>query len=240
VSRPEPLPTRFDPTSFEEKWYAKWEASGAFTPEQPSDRPPYVILIPPPNVTGKLHIGHALQFTLQDLVIRWRRMQGYNALWLPGTDHAGIATQVMVERELAKEGTGRRELGREKFLERMWQWKAQYKDNISHQAKALGASCDWTRERFTLDPMLSRAVRDLFVEWFERLDLPFKKSLVPMAHNWAFESSFLKAWLGISTFEEIWHSHDQLPDLGSSVRLIRKVPAGRCTVSPAAEASIAF
>ncbi|MGD1146411.1 MAG: valine--tRNA ligase [Thermoanaerobaculaceae bacterium] len=163
MSRPEPLPTRFDPTSFEEKWYATWEASGAFTPEQPSDRPPYVILIPPPNVTGKLHIGHALQFTLQDLVIRWRRMQGYNALWLPGTDHAGIATQVMVERELAKEGTSRRELGREKFLERMWQWKAQYKDNISHQAKALGASCDWTRERFTLDPMLSRAVRHAFV-----------------------------------------------------------------------------
>ena len=163
MSRPEPLPTRFDPTSFEEKWYAKWEASGAFTPEQPSDRPPYVILIPPPNVTGKLHIGHALQFTLQDLVIRWRRMQGYNALWLPGTDHAGIATQMVVERKLAKEGTGRRELGREKFLERMWQWKAQYKDNISHQAKALGASCDWTRERFTLDPMLSRAVRHAFV-----------------------------------------------------------------------------
>ena len=163
MSRSEPLPTRFDPASFEEKWYATWEASGAFTPEQSSDRPPFVILIPPPNVTGKLHIGHALQFTLQDLVIRWRRMQGYNALWLPGTDHAGIATQVMVERELAKEGVSRRELGREKFLDRMWQWKAQHKDNISHQAKALGASCDWTRERFTLDPMLSRAVRHAFV-----------------------------------------------------------------------------
>ncbi len=163
MSRPEPLPTRFDPASFEGKWYASWEASGAFTPELPSAKPPYVILIPPPNVTGKLHIGHALQFTLQDLIVRWRRMQGRNALWLPGTDHAGIATQVMVERELAKEGTSRRELGRERFLERMWQWKAQYKDNISHQAKALGASCDWTRERFTLDPMLSRAVRHAFV-----------------------------------------------------------------------------
>ncbi|HVN75103.1 MAG TPA: valine--tRNA ligase [Thermoanaerobaculaceae bacterium] len=162
MSRPEPLPTRFDPASFEEKWYAAWERSGAFTPEMPSGKRPFVILIPPPNVTGKLHIGHALQFTLQDLVIRWRRMQGYNALWLPGTDHAGIATQVMVERELAKEGTSRRDLGREKFLERMWQWKARYKDNISHQAKALGASCDWTRERFTLDPMLSRAVRHAF------------------------------------------------------------------------------
>jgi valyl-tRNA synthetase len=123
-----------------------------------------VILIPPPNVTGKLHIGHALQFTLQDLVTRWRRMQGYAALWLPGTDHAGIATQVMVERELAKEGTSRHELGRERFLERMWAWKDQYKSNISAQAKALGASCDWSRERFTLDDMLSRAVRHAFVE----------------------------------------------------------------------------
>ncbi len=166
VSRPEQLPTRFDPASFEAKWYAAWEASGAFTPELPSDKPPFVILIPPPNVTGKLHIGHALQFTLQDLVIRWRRMQGFNALWLPGTDHAGIATQVMVERELGKQGTSRRELGREKFLARMWEWKAQYKDNISYQAKALGASCDWTRERFTLDEMLSRAVRRAFVSLY--------------------------------------------------------------------------
>jgi len=180
VSRPEQLPTRFDPTSFEGRWYEAWEASGAFTPELPSQKPPFVILIPPPNVTGKLHIGHALQFTLQDLVIRWRRMQGYNALWLPGTDHAGIATQVMVERELAKEGTGRRELGREKFLARMWEWKAQYKDNISHQAKALGASCDWSRERFTLDEMLSRAVKHAFVSLY-------REDLIYRAHrliNW--------------------------------------------------------
>ena len=180
MSRPEQLPTRFDPASFEAGWYAAWEASGAFTPEQQSDKAPFVILIPPPNVTGKLHIGHALQFTLQDLVIRWRRMQGRNALWLPGTDHAGIATQVMVERELAKEGTSRRELGREKFLERMWEWKTQYKDNISHQAKALGASCDWTRERFTLDEMLSRAVRHAFVSLY-------REELIYRAHrliNW--------------------------------------------------------
>ncbi len=163
MSRPELMPPRFDPTSFEPRWYALWEDAGAFTPAASSERPPFVILIPPPNVTGKLHIGHALQFTLQDLVIRWRRMQGCNALWLPGTDHAGIATQVMVERELAKEGSNRRDLGRERFLERMWAWKAQYKDNISHQAKALGASCDWTRERFTLDPTLSQAVRHAFV-----------------------------------------------------------------------------
>ncbi len=159
----EMLPTRFDPSSFEDRWYRAWEASGAFTPEVPSEKPPFCIVIPPPNVTGILHIGHALQFTLQDLVIRWRRMQGYNALWLPGTDHAGIATQVMVERQLASEGLDRHRLGREKFLERMWAWKEEHKDNISRQAKALGSSCDWTRERFTLDEGLSRAVRRAFV-----------------------------------------------------------------------------
>jgi valyl-tRNA synthetase len=164
LPEPQQLPTRFNPASFEGRWYAAWEGSGAFTPRLPLESRPYVILIPPPNVTGKLHIGHALQFTLQDLVIRWRRMQGRAALWLPGTDHAGIATQVMVERELAKEGTNRHELGRERFVERMWAWKDQYNSNISAQAKALGASCDWSRERFTLDPMLSRAVRHAFVE----------------------------------------------------------------------------
>ena len=180
MNRTESLPTRFDPASFESAWYAAWESSGAFAPEVGSDKPPFVILIPPPNVTGKLHIGHALQFTLQDLIIRWRRMQGYNALWLPGTDHAGIATQVMVERELAKEGTSRAALGRERFLERMWQWKAHYKGNISAQAKALGASCDWTRERFTLDDMLSRSVRHSFVSLY-------RDGLIYRAHrliNW--------------------------------------------------------
>ncbi len=120
-------------------------------------------MIPPPNVTGKLHIGHALQSTLQDLLTRWRRMQGRNALWLPGTDHAGIATQLMVERDLAKEGTSRLELGREAFLARMWAWKEQYQGNIRSQLDRLGASCDWTRERFTLDEGLSRAVREAFV-----------------------------------------------------------------------------
>ncbi len=180
MSRPDSLPTRFDPVSFEGRWYAAWEASGAFTPQLGSAKPPFVILIPPPNVTGKLHIGHALQFTLQDLMIRWRRMQGYNALWLPGTDHAGIATQVMVERDLAKEGVTRQQLGRERFVERVWSWKEHYKDNISRQAKALGASCDWSRERFTLDPMLSRSVRHAFVSLY-------REGLIYRAHrliNW--------------------------------------------------------
>ncbi|HEV2854329.1 MAG TPA: valine--tRNA ligase [Thermoanaerobaculia bacterium] len=158
---------RFEPASYEQAWQRRWAEKGWFVAEAPSDKPSYCIPIPPPNVTGKLHVGHALQSTLQDLLTRWRRMQGYNALWLPGTDHAGIATQLMVERHLATEGTSRRELGREKFLERMWEWKQQYHGNIRHQLDLLGASCDWTRERFTLDEGLSRAVREAFVRLYE-------------------------------------------------------------------------
>jgi valyl-tRNA synthetase len=159
---------RFAPESYEQPWQRRWAEKGYFVAEAPSDKPSYCIPIPPPNVTGKLHVGHALQSTLQDLLTRWRRMQGYNALWVPGTDHAGIATQLMVERHLATEGTSRRELGREKFLERMWDWKQQYHGNIRHQLDLLGASCDWTRERFTLDPGLSRAVREAFVRLYEQ------------------------------------------------------------------------
>jgi len=163
----ESLPKRYDPSAFETEWYERWESSGAFQPAEDSANPSFCIVIPPPNVTGKLHIGHALQFTLQDLYIRWRRMLGDRALWLPGTDHAGIATQVMVERQLAKEGLDRHELGREAFLERMWLWKEEHKDNISRQAKALGSSCDWSRERFTLDDGLSKAVRHSFITLHE-------------------------------------------------------------------------
>jgi valyl-tRNA synthetase len=154
---------RFDPASYETRWQRHWAERGYFTAAAPSARPSFCIMIPPPNVTGKLHLGHALQSTLQDLLTRWKRMQGYNALWLPGTDHAGIATQLMVERQLAVEGTDRHQLGRERFLERMWAWKERYHGNIRRQLDRLGASCDWTRERFTLDPGLSRAVREAFV-----------------------------------------------------------------------------
>ncbi len=154
---------RFDPSSYEDRWQREWAERGYFVAPAPSDRPSFCIMIPPPNVTGKLHIGHALQSTLQDLLTRWRRMQGRNALWLPGTDHAGIATQLMVERDLAREGKNRHDLGREAFLERMWAWKEQYQGNIRSQLDRLGASCDWTRERFTLDEGLSRAVREAFV-----------------------------------------------------------------------------
>lgn len=164
---------RFDPKSYEGRWQEEWAARGYFVcavpghPSDPSKRQPYCIMIPPPNITGRLHMGHALQSTLQDLLTRWRRMQGMNALWLPGTDHAGIATQLMVERDLTKEGKSRHDLGRERFLERVWAWKDRYHGNIRRQLDLLGASCDWTRERFTLDEGLSRAVREAFVRLHE-------------------------------------------------------------------------
>ncbi|HEX4979570.1 MAG TPA: valine--tRNA ligase, partial [Acidimicrobiales bacterium] len=157
------METRFDPKSFEPKWQREWAARGWFVAPSEDGRESYCIMIPPPNVTGKLHMGHALQSTLQDVLTRWRRMQGKNALWLPGTDHAGIATQLMVERELAREGASRHDLGRERFLARMWEWKAKYHDNIRRQLEAMGSSCDFSRERFTLDDGLSRAVREAFV-----------------------------------------------------------------------------
>ena len=163
---------RFEPASYEGKWQAWWDEQDLYRcaadPEGKGDpegrgSKPYCILIPPPNVTGKLHMGHALQSTLQDLVTRWRRMRGDNALWLPGTDHAGIATQLMVERHLEEQGSSRVELGREKFVERVWQWKHEYHANIRGQLQRLGASCDWSRERFTLDDGLALAVRTAFV-----------------------------------------------------------------------------
>ena len=160
---------RFDPTSYEGKWQTWWEEQELFRcPADPDKEGPasYCILIPPPNVTGKLHMGHALQSTLQDLVTRWRRMRGDNALWLPGTDHAGIATQLMVERSLERQGSSRVELGREKFVERVWQWKDEHHANIRGQLQRLGASCDWSRERFTLDDGLAHAVRTAFVQLY--------------------------------------------------------------------------
>ena len=159
---------RFDPSTYESKWQAAWAEAGYFGAEARSDRAPFCIMIPPPNVTGKLHMGHALQTAIQDLLVRWRRMQGRNSLWVPGTDHAGIATQLMVERQLEEEGTSREALGREAFLERVWAWKEKYHGNIRRQLDLLGASCDWTRERFTLDEQLSAAVRHAFVTLYRR------------------------------------------------------------------------
>lgn len=160
------MPTQYDPASAE-RWYPLWVERGYFTADASSDKPAYCIVIPPPNVTGRLHIGHALDHTIQDILVRRARMKGFEALWLPGTDHAGIATQVVVERSLREEGLDRREMGREAFVERVWEWKRQYGGEIIKQAKALGDSCDWSRERFTMDEGLSRAVRVAFVRLFE-------------------------------------------------------------------------
>jgi valyl-tRNA synthetase len=161
------LPSVYAPASVESRLYERWVERGYFTADAESDRPPFCIVIPPPNVTGQLHMGHALEHTLMDALIRRRRMQGYETLWLPGMDHAGIATQNAVERELAKEGASRHDLGREAFVERVWQWKAEYGGRILGQMRRLGDSVDWSRERFTMDAGLSRAVGTVFKRLYE-------------------------------------------------------------------------
>ena len=161
------LSSRCDPGPIEEKWYRFWEDSRFFGADPADPRPAYTISIPPPNITGVLHMGHGLNNTIQDILIRWKRMAGFNALWVPGTDHASIATENIMEQQLAKEGTGKRLLGREKFIERVWQWRERYGGTIIRQLKRLGCSCDWTRERFTLDAGLSRAVRTVFKRLYD-------------------------------------------------------------------------
>ncbi len=160
------LDKTYNPSEIEPRLYQGWERAGAFACDPNSNAIPYTIMIPPPNVTGSLHMGHALTFTVQDTLIRWRRMQGRDVLWQPGTDHAGIATQMVVERLLAEQGTDRRELGRGKFVERVWQWKSESGGTITRQLRRLGASLDWPRERFTMDDGLSIAVRKVFVDLY--------------------------------------------------------------------------
>lgn len=161
------LEKNYNPKDFEEKIYEKWENDGDFKPDMKSKNEAFSIVIPPPNVTGVLHMGHALDDTLQDILIRYNRMQGKKVLWQPGTDHAGIATQMVVERNLAKEGITRHDLGREKFIEKVWEWRKQSGGTICRQLRRLGASCDWSRERFTMDDGLSRAVRKIFVSLYK-------------------------------------------------------------------------
>ena len=163
------LEKTYDPKIVEDRIYKLWEDGGFFTGVIDSEKKPFTIVIPPPNVTGQLHLGHAFDNTLQDILIRFKRMQGYAALWVPGTDHAGIATQIKVEEELRNnEGLTRHDLGREKFLERVWDWKHMYGNRIVEQLKKLGSSCDWSRERFTMDEGCSRAVREVFVDLYEK------------------------------------------------------------------------
>ena len=171
---------RFDSNLIEEKWYKKWLDSGAFSSNSSSTKKPYVIMMPPPNVTGSLHIGHALTFTIQDILIRFHRMQGFDVLWQPGTDHAGIATQMVVERELAKSNLTRHSLGREKFVEKVWEWKEKSGGEITKQLRALGTSPDWEKERFTMDKGLSQAVNFVFVKLYKEGLIYRDKRLV----NW--------------------------------------------------------
>ncbi|MGM0443825.1 MAG: valine--tRNA ligase [Fibrobacterota bacterium] len=158
---------QYNPASVEDKTYDYWLKEGYFSADETSEKPPYSIVIPPPNVTGILHMGHALNNTIQDILTRYKRMDGFEALWLPGTDHAGIATQNVVERKLAKENRGRHDLGREKFIDEVWSWKEEYHSTITNQLKKLGTSCDWNRERFTMDDGLSQAVRKVFVDLYK-------------------------------------------------------------------------
>ena len=160
------LAKAYEPRDIEKKWYSYWIEKEHFRADEDSEKPGYSIVIPPPNVTGSLHMGHALNNTLQDIMARFKRMQGYNVLWLPGTDHAGIATQNVVEKQLASQKTAKENLGRDLFIERVWEWKEEYGGVIVNQLKRLGASCDWSRERFTMDEGLSRAVREVFVKLY--------------------------------------------------------------------------
>ncbi|MBP6920916.1 MAG: valine--tRNA ligase, partial [Candidatus Omnitrophica bacterium] len=174
------LPSRYNPQETEDKWYKEWEEKRLFAARPDKDKKAYTIVIPPPNVTGILHMGHALNNTIQDILMRYHRLKGDEALWMPGTDHAGIATQNVVERKLAKENIKRQDLGREKFVDEVWKWKEEYGSTIIRQLKKLGASCDWDRTRFTMDEGYSNAVKEVFVRLFE-------KGLVYQGHriiNW--------------------------------------------------------
>ena len=215
-SSPE-MATAYDPKAVEPEWYGKWREAGCFSADDESERPGYMIAMPPPNVTGVLHMGHALTATLQDILTRWRRMQGYNALWLPGTDHAGIATQMIVERELAKDGLTRFDLGREKFLEAVWDWKDTCHGRITTQHERLGVSCDWERERFTMDEGLSTAVREVFVQLYDEGLIYRSERLV----NWCPKMHTVLSDLEVENEEEDGHLwHMAYPVKGSEQTLV--------------------
>ncbi|MBR6790662.1 MAG: class I tRNA ligase family protein, partial [Oscillospiraceae bacterium] len=162
------LEKMYSPREFEDRIYRTWEERGYFTPEIDESKPMYSIVMPPPNITGQLHMGHAVDNTLQDILTRWKRMQGYCTLWLPGTDHASIATEAKIVEAMRKEGLTKEDIGREAFLERAWEWKKQYGGRIVTQLRKLGSSCDWSRERFTMDEGCSGAVRHVFKKLYDK------------------------------------------------------------------------
>ncbi len=217
------LSKAYEPGVVEDKWYAFWMEGGFFRADTDSTKAPYSIVIPPPNITGSLHMGHALNNTLQDIVIRFQRMQGFNVLWMPGTDHAGIATQNVVERKLDEQGLDRHSLGREKFIERVWQWKEQYGGMITNQLKKLGASCDWSRERFTMDEGLSEAVREVFVRLYHE-DLIYKGNYII---NWCPRCRTALSDLEVEHEEEsakLYHLAYPLKSGGGSITVVTTRP----------------
>ena len=194
----------YDPKSVEKKIYKMWQDGGYFKGVIDPGRVPFTIVIPPPNVTGQLHLGHAFDETLQDILTRFKRMQGFSALWIPGTDHAGIATQIKVEEELRKEGKTRYDLGRDAFEKRVWEWKEMYGSRIVEQLKTLGCSCDWERERFTMDEGCSRAVREVFVSLYEK-GLIYKGNRII---NWCPDCSTALSDAEVEHYEQashLWH-----------------------------------
>ena len=202
----------YEPAAVEARWYPEWERRGYFAGDANSSKEPYTIVIPPPNVTGMLTLGHVLNNTLQDILIRWKKMDGYETCWVPGTDHAGIATQSKVEAFLQEtEGVSRYDLGREAFLERVWEWKQNYGGTIIRQLRRLGTACDWERERFTLDEGLSKAVEEVFIRLYE-------KGLIYKGHriiNWCPKSRTALSDEEVTYREEngkLWHFRYPLAD----------------------------
>jgi valyl-tRNA synthetase len=210
------LPKAYEPGDLEGRWYRTWEEKGYFTAHPESEKPHFAIVIPPPNVTGSLHIGHAFTLTLQDVIVRWKRMSGFDVLWLPGLDHAGIATQMVVERQLAKDGKKKEDLGREAFVERIWKWKEESGGKILTQFRTMGYSVDWTRVRFTMDPMLSRAVREVFVSLWEQ-GLVYRGNYIV---NWCPRCQTALSDLEVEVEPEagsLWHIRYQGKDGGPGV-----------------------
>ncbi len=217
------LEPRYDPKGAEDRWYAEWLKRGYFQGAPSARHAPYAIVIPPPNVTGSLHMGHALNNTLQDILARWKRMSGSRVCWMPGTDHAGIATQNVVERQLAGENLSREALGREKFVERVWKWKAESGGTIIRQLHRLGASCDWERERFTMDEGLSRAVREAFVRLYEE-GLVYRDNYLV---NWCPRCGTAVSDLEVEHEEQdghLWRFHYPLWDGGEGVTIATTRP----------------
>src|SRR6059058_1571893 len=216
------LPKTFEPRAIEDRWYAHWEERALFRPDR-GDAKPWTIVMPPPNVTGSLHIGHALDITLQDVLTRRERMLGKDALWVVGTDHAGIATQMVVERNLDSQGIKRAEIGREAFLEHVWEWKAQSGGAITRQLRRLGASCDWANERFTMDEGFSKAVLHVFVALYNQGLLYRDKRLV----NWDPHFRTAISDLEVETKErngQFWHLTYPLADGSGTISVATTRP----------------